>query len=301
MKTSAQNLSALALTLALGCGAAAQANATVALSFYQSGTTTDVDYENFLNSTFGAGLTPTERFVGQVSGNNSNGLFVPTTASGFPAPDGTGVTSALTNHPPVGNGTNGGGSVVGSFATYTAWTNGGGQVVPFSLSRSGQTVTYTLAYPGGATATWTSATADYFGQATSFELRARSVAPSGHLLSDGFTIDNLKFTDTSVTNQNVDSLLSAHGSQVYAANGDTTIALFTGVAPGDFTLTGDYVLQWTNNDNITNPGRTWNSQVKALDLPTAAPEPSTWAMMMIGFAVLGFAAQRKKRQARADV
>ena len=34
-----------------------------------------------------------------------------------------------------------------------------------------------------------------------------------------------------------------------------------------------------------------------LDLPTAVPEPSTWAMMLIGFAGLGFAGYRASRKA----
>jgi hypothetical protein len=34
-------------------------------------------------------------------------------------------------------------------------------------------------------------------------------------------------------------------------------------------------------------------------LPTAAPEPSTWAMMLLGFAGLGYAAIRRRSAARA--
>jgi len=35
--------------------------------------------------------------------------------------------------------------------------------------------------------------------------------------------------------------------------------------------------------------------------PTSAPEPSTWAMMLLGFAGLGFVAMRKRRTPIAAV
>ena len=38
------------------------------------------------------------------------------------------------------------------------------------------------------------------------------------------------------------------------------------------------------------------SEIQFLGVPSAVPEPSTWAMMLIGFAALGFAARERKRK-----
>jgi hypothetical protein len=38
--------------------------------------------------------------------------------------------------------------------------------------------------------------------------------------------------------------------------------------------------------------------VDGINLANAVPEPSTWAMMLLGFAVLGFLAHRRRRQTK---
>jgi hypothetical protein len=43
-------------------------------------------------------------------------------------------------------------------------------------------------------------------------------------------------------------------------------------------------------------GFQWNNNSGAFTVTTNVPEPSTWAMMMLGFAGLGFAGYRKSRQ-----
>jgi hypothetical protein len=59
-------------------------------------------------------------------------------------------------------------------------------------------------------------------------------------------------------------------------------------------------LGWTGIDQLTfTDGRTENVLLTNFDVTTgsgvsAVPEPSTWAMMILGFAGIGFAAYRRK-------
>jgi hypothetical protein len=57
---------------------------------------------------------------------------------------------------------------------------------------------------------------------------------------------------------------------------------------------GDYVFGWGSGDHAD----TFTIDIIA-SAPPAAPEPSIWAMMLIGFAGLGYAAARRKAAVRA--
>jgi hypothetical protein len=70
---------------------------------------------------------------------------------------------------------------------------------------------------------------------------------------------------------------SLSGSMMFA---NATFASL-GVTPGVYTYT------WGNSD-------IHNSLVVDIEVPSTVPEPSTWAMMLIGFAGLGLAAPRRK-------
>ena len=217
-------------------------------------------------------LPQVELAVAQLARNNANGLHLPTSASGIPGVSypitgggtGTGVWDALTNHSPVGNGTNGGGSVSGSFTNF----NGTARNVSFSFSRTGDVVSYTA---DGRT--WTSAAQEYFKNIDALEFRIRSTTGNSE------SITSLLYNGTSM-------------ADISAAEGNTTIALFAGVM-GDFTLSGIF--------NTTGSTTGWNSQIKALDLPPQnVPEPSTLMGAMAGITALGLRRLWKSRSALSE-
>ena len=68
---------------------------------------------------------------------------------------------------------------------------------------------------------------------------------------------------------------------------------FAGVVSdsGPFSLTEQAVFTLTPFGQLINRGQT--------EVKLAVPEPSTWAMMLLGFAGLGYAGFRKARSARS--
>ncbi len=77
-------------------------------------------------------------------------------------------------------------------------------------------------------------------------------------------------------------------------------------AAGSFDARGALNLAGSNSTGITLTGNTAlfdtsanNSQVFALFSIAAVPEPSTWAMMLLGFAAMGLAMRRRGRLAAA--
>jgi hypothetical protein len=75
-------------------------------------------------------------------------------------------------------------------------------------------------------------------------------------------------------------------------------------APGTYTLSytfsGEYSWLFNNVvENIEQPFGNGSCQLLVSDPAVAAvPEPSTWAMMLLGFAGLGFMAYRRSRKDR---
>jgi hypothetical protein len=70
------------------------------------------------------------------------------------------------------------------------------------------------------------------------------------------------------------------------------------VGPGfqfDFAQQGSAV-QPGNFDSVTSENRFLYGTVTPADVAAAAPEPSTWAMMFLGFAALGFAGYRPSKK-----
>lgn len=270
--------------------AATPARADLTLLFSDVGTSSivDVGYENvggWLATTYGLDksnpacvtnctvLPAVERAVGQVSSNNTaNGLHVPT--SGIPP------TQALTNFSPVPNG---GGSATGTFNVPGDMPQG--VAVPFTLSRTGNVISYSLGTPGGNQRTWTSNAQSYFGAIDTLQFRVRSANTTGGTPTTLLEMSNLVYSDMAVTGQNLGTLS--------ATNGNVRIALFGGVT-GNFTLTGTYLRNWTG----TAPGG-WNSQIKGLDLPppVTVPEPASLALLAAGVAGLGWVRRRKASKA----
>jgi len=211
-------------------------------------------------------LPPLERAVGQVKTgtNKRRGLHVPTAATGLPAPDGTGVTQALTNVGALGGGTD------------TNFVSG--TPVAFSISRLGTTVTYSV-----GSDSW-SQSKGYFADINGFEIRFRSNVPTIGTPTNSLAVTGLLFNDAVTVNQSL--------ADFSATDGAVAIRLWSGIG-GDFTIGGDYILSWTGSQPT---GARLASQLKLLALPAepgGVPEPSTWALLILGFGLTGAAMRRR--------
>jgi hypothetical protein len=65
------------------------------------------------------------------------------------------------------------------------------------------------------------------------------------------------------------------------------------------TSTPDFLTPGNSTSNLGGSDGYWGANVFLGTPSFAAPEPSTWAMMAMGFAALGFAGYRKARTAQA--
>lgn len=233
----------------------------------------------------GAGATvlpPLERAVAESRigrANNSErtrGFHVPQAATGIP-----GVANApVPGRPPEGvfQALTNAGSLAPSSIT-TAWVSGA--PVAFELGRAGTTVFYRIGATGpGTWANSWSETKSYYADINAFELRIRSNTPAANS-SNALAINNLVFDDAAPGTQSLGSF--------GASNGELLINLWDRVS-GDFTVTGSYVFTFTG----TRPGASAvASQLKLLALP-AVPEPSTWALLVAGFGLVGAVLRRRR-------
>lgn len=288
---------ALAATVAWLAAHPAQAvQHVVTLSGIVEGQPADARYEfagGFLQTQYGVplvsgtALPPLERIVVESrtpSAGRTRGFHVPTAATGIPVVDGgTGVFSALTN--------------VGSISRVApapagdvnrAWIDD--QSVAFTLARTGNTITYTLA--NGATPDIWSYTAASVADINALQFRMRSAG------SNSVSLTNVQFLQgATTTNLGCNGTTCGTGlnGAFTATGGDVHISLFDQV-DGDFALTGN----WLFDLSPTRAGN--NAQIKLLSLPgisvQAVPEPATWAMLIAGFGLVG-AALRRRRAALA--
>ena len=94
-------------------------------------------------------------------------------------------------------------------------------------------------------------------------------------------------------------VLDVYGVAFTIANGDAVDLWSNGVLPGG--TSSDYGLTFATPIAplpAANPGYTVSaSQYIPGGVTVAAPEPSTWAMMILGFAGVGFAGYRASRKA----
>lgn len=255
--------------------AAAPADAALTLRYSDLNSlspTADPDFEvGYFNGVLGfpvvggSAQTPLERAVAQTRSapTDRRGLHLPTAATGIPVSDGgTGVTQALTT--------------VAAFAASTL-DFGNGIAIPFSFTRTGSVVTFTL----GTTVLASDSRAS-FADIDAFTLRIRSEASRP---ANSIQFNDLLFSDSSVVNQALGSFS--------AANGERTIAFWSGIAPGDFTLSGSYVNSWT--DGNRPGGSALASQLKFLSVGDpfgAVPAPASLALFGLG--LLGLAARRHR-------
>jgi len=84
-----------------------------------------------------------------------------------------------------------------------------------------------------------------------------------------------------------------------------TAILFGGSATFDFSFRGDLILGTVDDNSVINLGFFSGPVHLTLEDPDISvlggvvPEPSTWAMMLLGFAGLGYAGYRRTREPRA--
>jgi hypothetical protein len=164
------------------------------------------------------------------------------------------------------------------------WTNGGGvaetakgstpgiSAAPLGMGTSTVTGTTYMSVHGGGTEIATFATPQ-----TSFSFYWGSI-DGGGTNSFSVTIDGYTLTGSDLQSM---GLATANGSQI--SPGANELVTITGL--GDFTS-----IAFHSNLNSFE-----------FSLPTAIPEPATWAMMALGFAGLGYAAFRRNSKGQIAV
>jgi hypothetical protein len=120
-------------------------------------------------------------------------------------------------------------------------------------------------------------------------------APSGGITSDSqaFTL-NLQQT-VNAAGDLIFNLTNAtlQGLGPFTLNGVTVSDLHFGLASGSNGTYNSATGEWDNPDPTGNGGITSTLNFYA-DFTAAVPEPSTWAMMILGFAGVGFMAYRRR-------
>ncbi|HEX9170612.1 MAG TPA: PEPxxWA-CTERM sorting domain-containing protein [Roseiarcus sp.] len=92
-------------------------------------------------------------------------------------------------------------------------------------------------------------------------------------------------------------VLDVYGVAFTLANGDAVDLWSNGVLPGS--TVADYGLTFATPILDVDPYTISADQYIAGGVTVTVPEPSTWAMMMLGFAGIGFAGYRRSRKAEA--
>jgi hypothetical protein len=161
----------------------------------------------------------------------------------------------------------------------------------------------------------------YFGGVLPFSIPGIAAAPAGDATNYGFASPGFDSTFL-VTSGNISSLSFYLGSldeynTISFFNGATLIDSFTGsdltsvlpaVANGDQSA-GDtnrrYFFTFGAADNVNRV--VFNTTLPAFEFDniaaaiSAVPEPSTWAMMILGFGLIGFSLRNNRRQVAKTV
>ena len=128
------------------------------------------------------------------------------------------------------------------------------------------------------------------------------INPDTALVLDNLTYNTIGFRSVSLT---IESMQSGEGAYIYgSADGNLGDFVFLGSLNGADGVTQSFNTGAWNYLGVTG----WNVDGNHPDadiaialevVSTSVPEPSTWAMMMLGFAGLGFAGFRKAKGAAA--
>jgi hypothetical protein len=113
------------------------------------------------------------------------------------------------------------------------------------------------------------------------------------------------FADTAGTVYQVDFFWRANGAGdpnafLTLAVGGSSVTLLEGAAPTSF-VEDSFTFTGTGSDTLsisgqTNPSDWFVDDISLSAVTSAVPEPSTWAMMILGFFGLGFVAYRRKSE-----
>jgi PEP-CTERM motif len=169
-------------------------------------------------------------------------------------------TGALNFNNPAGQNSNSSGDLNSTF-----FTSGGGTINPLSYSGSGNFI------PGN----------DHYGTLGGF------LAGSGS--AGSFAYGSLYTIDLGVLNAGT-VLTITHDDGASVFQGSTRV---NSTVAGPTTVTTDVVTLGTTGDTILYYSRQ-NGTPSILEV-SAVPEPSTWAMMILGFFGVGFMAYRRKQ------
>jgi hypothetical protein len=133
------------------------------------------------------------------------------------------------------------------------------------------------------------------GDTITFDLPETEVVPTNQVFSNAFELKGIQLKDGSVgfTNQTLEFFQASNGTEIID---NPSMSLFfdnlnvgsnpyfIGSLADPTFVPGTYL--GANGDKLT-----------ITDITAAVPEPSTWAMMILGFVGLGFMAYRRKSQA----
>ena len=125
----------------------------------------------------------------------------------------------------------------------------------------------------------------------SFLARIFSTDPSGHLTQRGAESLLKVSTVDDYHNGSVNNFVAA-GRQRW---GDYSQVTVDPTNSQQFWVIGQFAKEY--NDGVDHPGGTggsrWGTWISAIDAGTQVPEPATWAMMLVGFGLVGAAVRRR--------
>jgi len=160
----------------------------------------------------------------------------------------------------------------------------------FTAAATGFTNVYTGSHPGTAAAPMNDAT------------KYLAVSMGTYTLKSSVGFSNLSFYWGSIDAGNTLQLLDVYGNVFYTLTGSN--ALMSSDASGNWFSGADNRTVLINSDQRIFGTRFVNSGV-AFELDNLAfggvPEPATWAMMVAGFGLIGFATRLSRKQNRSTL
>lgn len=237
--------------------------------------------------------------VGQASAKPGNGN------SGNSSGNGGGNSGNGGGNGGNSGGNNGNGANPGPGAsTASDVTLGGAAAGSYALVQHGEinpiqsTAGFDTQFSGAGTSVWTQAQTVESSNSNVLTLTDKLSSDSltfSFTQASGGTSGTWSVTNTNAQNTTLDLVLSFH------AGNNVGSFLFDNqsIAAGQ-TLNGDWQIQWLNNAGNSQSVPTFSNMAfytGSVQFTSAVPEPSTYAMMLGGFGLMGFIARRRRRQA----